>query len=297
MNALARLIRISAMEAMRHPSRILYHWRQAQSCSRSGTSLTRLNAFCTSLALWFHTVAFPDRTAERSYKILGQTVTAYGYKGLSILFREIYIEAHYAITLKAPKPVIIDCGANIGLSVLYFKSLHPEATIYAFEPNPKAFTLLERNVKDNGLRNVALYNRALAAADGETTIFVNNDPASLHASLNARRGGDVPIKVAGYRLSHLIQEIGHVDLVKIDTEGSEREIIIDLAERSLLNRVTNFIIEYHHDTESCNDSLARLLIALSASGFHFIIDTNLPRYGNHQDIMIRLTRQGSESSG
>ena len=40
----------------------------------------------------------------------------------------------------------IDCGANIGISILFFKKQYPDCTIMAFEPNPHAFPLLEKNV-------------------------------------------------------------------------------------------------------------------------------------------------------
>ena len=39
-------------------------------------------------------------------------------------------------------PVIIDAGANIGDSMIYFKYLYPQATIYSFEPDVATFAYL-----------------------------------------------------------------------------------------------------------------------------------------------------------
>ena len=43
-------------------------------------------------------------------------------------------------------PLIIDCGANIGISVLEWKSRWPMARVICFEPDPDAFRLLEMNI-------------------------------------------------------------------------------------------------------------------------------------------------------
>jgi FkbM family methyltransferase len=43
-------------------------------------------------------------------------------------------------------PVIIDCGGNIGLSVLYFKYLFPNSVITVFEPSPPVFEILKENI-------------------------------------------------------------------------------------------------------------------------------------------------------
>jgi hypothetical protein len=48
-----------------------------------------------------------------------------------------------------PNPVIVDAGANIGDSLLYFAYRYPSASVYCFEPNAEAFSLLEKNIKNN----------------------------------------------------------------------------------------------------------------------------------------------------
>jgi FkbM family methyltransferase len=57
------------------------------------------------------------------------------------------IERTYAQALDAGKvPVIVDCGANIGLASIWFALRYPRAIVYAVEPEPRNFALLQRNV-------------------------------------------------------------------------------------------------------------------------------------------------------
>ena len=58
-------------------------------------------------------------------------------------------------------------GANIGLSVLYFKRLFPACRIYAYEPDPYIFEILQRNVTEFHLTDVTLVNEAVAEFSGE----------------------------------------------------------------------------------------------------------------------------------
>src|SRR5690242_10249467 len=52
------------------------------------------------------------------------------------LYREVFAEREYWFATDSPRPVILDCGSNIGMAILFFKSLYPEAEIFAFEPAP-----------------------------------------------------------------------------------------------------------------------------------------------------------------
>ncbi|NJO02692.1 MAG: FkbM family methyltransferase [Bacteroidia bacterium] len=67
----------------------------------------------------------------------------------------------YRFTARQPKPYIIDGGANIGLSVLYFKQLYPQAHVVAFEPDPSLFEILQNNIHSFDLQEVTLVRKAL----------------------------------------------------------------------------------------------------------------------------------------
>src|SRR5215203_998957 len=57
-------------------------------------------------------------------------------------YSEIFKRGIYRFETQSDSPVIIDCGANIGLSVIYFKRLFPAARIIAFEADPSVFDVL-----------------------------------------------------------------------------------------------------------------------------------------------------------
>jgi len=59
-------------------------------------------------------------------------------------YRDLFVEEMYRFDAGRSNPVVLDCGSNIGLSVLYFKSIYPDATIYAFEPDNSNFEILEK---------------------------------------------------------------------------------------------------------------------------------------------------------
>ena len=73
---------------------------------------------------------------------------------------EIFVEGIYKQQLQ-PRPFIIDCGANIGLSVIYMKSLYPQATIIAFEPDEKNFELLKTNMRNFEFEQVEIRQEAV----------------------------------------------------------------------------------------------------------------------------------------
>jgi hypothetical protein len=59
---------------------------------------------------------------------------------------ELLVEEIYKFTTTSQQPYIIDCGANIGLSLYYFKKWYPSSKILAFEPDEQIFNILEKNI-------------------------------------------------------------------------------------------------------------------------------------------------------
>jgi FkbM family methyltransferase len=123
--------------------------------------------------------------------------------------------------------VILDIGANIGIASVYYAERFPRASIYAFEPVPENFSLLERNVQ--GLGRVKAFPVALGEKRGEEEISLsatdgegNYGGFSFHYEAT-KQGTTVRVENPAAYLS----EIGltKVDLIKIDTEGHEYQIL------------------------------------------------------------------------
>ncbi|HKZ65867.1 MAG TPA: hypothetical protein VJ111_05915, partial [Chitinophagaceae bacterium] len=72
----------------------------------------------------------------------GHTLYVHDYASFRLGKNEMFKEKVYKFTSSKKNPYIIDCGSNIGMSILYFKSLYPEARILGFEADPYIFSFL-----------------------------------------------------------------------------------------------------------------------------------------------------------
>ena len=77
----------------------------------------------------------PD--GEHTTQLMGYRVAYLGAWNIRYLFNETFVNAQYYFESDNDWPTIIDCGSNIGMSVLFFKRLYPQSKIIAFEPDPK----------------------------------------------------------------------------------------------------------------------------------------------------------------
>lgn len=130
---------------------------------------------------------------------------------------------------------IIDVGANIGIFSLFAHYLSRSGNVYAFEPTPKIFAILKRNVNANNLaQNVHIINKALGDKDKKIMLLRSADALeSGNRIVDSNfviggKGGVVDFEEASMMtLDKFIQEndIKKVDFIKIDAEGYEKQII------------------------------------------------------------------------
>ena len=191
-------------------------------------------------------------------------------KEFTMNYNEIFNNKHYKFTANVPAPFILDCGANIGVSILYFKSLYPQSRVIAFEPEPEAFKLLEFNIRQNNLSGVELVNAAVSNITGEIDFFVP-EPASL-GSAGVKNSWHRPdnhktIRVPAVKLSSYINE--PIDMLKIDVEGMEEIVLMEVEKR--LEFVKNIRMEFHGCPTNQSNDLERILSILNRNHFKFMI--------------------------
>lgn len=181
------------------------------------------------------------------------------------LKKEIFKDEIYSVKLgnKDTDINIIDVGAYIGLSILYFKSLYPKAHITAFEPNPNVFPLLEENIEYNRIEEVQLHNLAIAKEAGERELYIESSGFAAFSTASFRKDAwngkqrSRPIKVPAEPLSKYINK--KIDILKIDTEGTEYEILKELDESKSFSKIENLFVEYHPSKGSKLQNVVKIL--------------------------------------
>jgi len=142
--------------------------------------------------------------------------------------------------------VILDIGANIGIATNYLSKRFPQAQIFSFEPVPSNFAVLGMNVKSLG--NVHPVNKALGAKDGSFEMFYSDTKVNLGGYSFHDAGSDTGqrLRVEVRDAGSMMRELGikSADVIKIDTEGSEYDILTSLG-RDFLGNVKWIYGELH----------------------------------------------------
>jgi FkbM family methyltransferase len=118
--------------------------------------------------------------------------------------------------------IVLDIGANIGYYTLIFAKLVGEqGKVFAFEPEPDNFALLEKNVEINGYRNVVLVQRAVSNKTGEIRLYLSEDNKGDHRIYDSHDGRK-SIEVEAIRLDDYFKNYdGRIDFIKMDIQGAE----------------------------------------------------------------------------
>lgn len=220
-------------------------------------------------------------------------VRSHEYNYIRFLFGEIFYRNEYMFDITKVDPIIFDCGANIGIATIFFKWLYPESKVYAFEPTPRAFELLKKNVEQNKLPQVRLFNAAVTGANGKMDFFTDTrSPWSVASSAISERTDGVRIVVEGISISSFIkkEKIDSIDMLKMDIEGSEKGVVDDLNKNGVLAITDRLIVEYHHKiSERYPSELGAFLKIFEDAGFEYQINTKCVPVNSEnkfQDVLI-----------
>ncbi len=123
--------------------------------------------------------------------------------------------------------VVLDIGANIGNNTLVAAEVVGSlGRVYAFEPDPKNFALLKKNIEANGYQNVVLVNKALSDKNGKGKLFLSVE--NNHGDFRIFGTGDGR-KSIGIDLitldSYFGSKIPKINVIKIDVQGAEALVI------------------------------------------------------------------------
>ncbi len=221
--------------------------------------------------------------------IAGNNINFNYFMRIYHLFEEIFINQLYYFKTDNKKPFIIDCGSHIGMSVIYFKTIYPNAKIICFEPDDHTFSILQKNIKSNGLLNVETNNLAVMKFNGLTDFYsIENNKSDVAMSTIKERVKNANKKVVkATTLSKYIKN--DVDLLKIDIEGAELSVLEELNKNNKLPFIKQMAIEYHHHIKEKEDNFSLILKILEDADFGYQIETSVPKPNiqyTFQDILI-----------
>ena len=141
---------------------------------------------------------------------------------------------------------IIDIGANVGASAIYFHSQYPNAQVTCFEPSTKNFRYLTQNLQD--INHITLNPFGLSDTTKITTLFQGKTQClqySIFKNIEVSESGEqIQLKAAFDEVKEIIE---NQTVIKIDTEGCEFPILNSI--KTLFNQLQVIYLEFHSEKD------------------------------------------------
>lgn len=150
--------------------------------------------------------------------------------------------------------VVLDIGANAGAATVFFSELYPAAKIHAFEPIPGNLEILKMNAASRGRPgSIECHLLALSDRDGQLQM-IHSPGAHNHGGWSfyqrGAAGNEEKVSVPVRKSGDFVRELGlqRIDVIKIDTEGAEKEILYGLTPEQLAS-VQYIVGELHGERD------------------------------------------------
>ena len=166
------------------------------------------------------------------------------------VYYQIFITREYrCLDHVSSAELVIDCGANVGYSTVYFLERYPLAQVIAVEPDADNFAMLQRNTEPFRHRVTLIKGGVWSKSAG--LVISNPDADSWSFSVREARPGE-SATVEAVDIPSLISQSGfdRVSILKVDIEGSEAEVF---KHAPWLQKVDRLVIELHG--QACEDAV------------------------------------------
>jgi FkbM family methyltransferase len=160
-------------------------------------------------------------------------------------------EQHFLKKNAVKIDIVFDVGANSGLYSIKVKSFNGDCKVFAFEPHPNSFLQLQKNGKRLSFKS---FNFGFGKTEGKFILYdYSGSPGSMHASLHQEvienlhqedsEGNEVEIRT----IDQFVEEnnINFIDLLKIDTEGTEYDVLLGAGKLLKENRIRAIQFEFN----------------------------------------------------
>jgi FkbM family methyltransferase len=178
------------------------------------------------------------------------------------VYRSIIEYKEYDFLVDKHPKIIIDAGANIGLSAVFFANKYPDAKIIAIEPAESNINILEKNIKPYS--NIHLIKAALWDSVGEINLFNVGFGnwgfrVGVDNNYNDIRKTQEQCSTPTITVEKILQDysIDNIDILKLDIEGAEKEV---LNKSSMwIGKVNSLIVELHESLKrGCNKAYNKI---------------------------------------
>lgn len=142
---------------------------------------------------------------------------------------------------------VVDIGAGLGDFAVLIACENPHSRIYAYEPFPESYRLLQENIALNGVRNVLAFPMAVGARRETARLFAKGEAVQHTTVANRPSDGSIPsIEVQSLTLEDVLETNGieQCDFLKMDCEGCEFDVLFG-ASLATLERISRLCLEYH----------------------------------------------------
>jgi FkbM family methyltransferase len=158
------------------------------------------------------------------------------------VFWQVFVEKEYDIPLNINPKLIIDGGANIGCATLWFRKKYPEAQIIAIEPEESNFKILEENTKK--LDQVKIIKAGIW--NKNTTLKIDNPGLGKWGFETKEADSSDKNSLTAITIDKILADSGckEIDILKLDIEGSEKEVF-ESGYENWLDKTKVIIIELH----------------------------------------------------
>jgi FkbM family methyltransferase len=211
---------------------------------------------------WYLTTHYKARFESRLRKPASVAKTSLNVNSVSIdlyitpqhlgTLLGVFLDGEYNLAEALPDFTpsrVLDLGANVGMAAAYLHAFYPDAEYICVEPDPRNQSLLEQTLKSNNIRST-LVRAAVAARAGTLQLRMGENPSCSALETSPMHALDSSTEVSVLTVPELLDRAGwsQVDLVKIDIEGTERELLSQ--NNDWLDRVSVIVLEIHPNTSA-----------------------------------------------
>ncbi len=148
------------------------------------------------------------------------------------------------------KDIVIDIGAHVGYFSIHSSINAKNGKIFAFEPYDKSFEVLMKNLNINKIKNVIPQNLGVSKDTGTSTLYLKKN-FSIGNSIYKNSNLDLKINIKTISVQDIIKnnDIQKIDILKLDCEGAEYEILLNLDQKTLI-KIKKIVAEMHPNIEN-----------------------------------------------